>query len=155
MHCRRIRKNINEEIELILLGTMCQLYNFLLAVSACAKPIFSSRQVTKNAKKHIGPEIEPPPAKLYTCASTTGALPDTAIMLLRDRVQTERRKFFRKLRGILGFHMTPMTEQPKVRCVWGLGLRSTFQTEYPRRRPSMVRADGPSQFQKLILFGAG
>ena len=32
--------------------------------------------------------------------------------------------FFWKLRDILGFHMIPTTEQPKGRCVWGLGLRS-------------------------------
>ena len=32
--------------------------------------------------------------------------------------------FFRKLRDILGFRMTPTTEQPKGRCVWALGLRS-------------------------------
>ena len=32
--------------------------------------------------------------------------------------------FFVKIERYFGFHMAPTTEQPKGRCVWGLGLRS-------------------------------
>ena len=32
--------------------------------------------------------------------------------------------FFRKLREILGFHVTLTVQQPKGRCVWGLRPRS-------------------------------
>ena len=32
--------------------------------------------------------------------------------------------FFSKLRDIFVFHMTPTTEQPKRRYVWGLGVRA-------------------------------
>ena len=33
-------------------------------------------------------------------------------------------KIFLKLERYFGFHMTPTTEQPNGRCVWGLRLRS-------------------------------
>ena len=48
-------------------------------------------------------------------------------MLTYERSGTTYRprgEFFFSMRDILGFHMTPTTEQAEGRCVWGLGLRS-------------------------------
>ena len=101
----------------------------------CIENQFSHQDKRQKMGEKIGLGMEPTPAKFKTSAYTSGRLPDTAVLMIRDFVQTERRNLFSKLRDILGFRMTPSTEQPKGRCVWGLGLRCTFQTKHHRRRP--------------------
>ena len=68
-------------------------------------------------QKKIGPGTEPTSANLQTSAYTTGPPPKTVIIWLRDHVQTERQFFFRKLRDILGFHMTPTTATKRKVCL--------------------------------------
>ena len=50
---------------------------------------------------------------MFIKAYTTGPPLCTARPLLSDHVETKgRKKFYRKLRDILGFHMIPTIEQP-------------------------------------------
>ena len=82
---------------------MCAFIFFRQALFVHRKPIFSSRQVTRNAKK-IGWGTEPTSANLQTSAYTTGPPPETIIIWLRDHLQTERQKnFFSKIARYFGF----------------------------------------------------
>ena len=57
----------------------------------CNRP---TKHITIRWSEKNGLAIEPTLANLQTRAYTTGPPLDTAIVLLRDHVQTERRKFF-------------------------------------------------------------
>ena len=72
-------------------GRLCAFIFFWQALFVHGKPIFSAGQLTKNAKK-MGPGVEPTLTNICNKAYTTGPLPCTAIVLLRDHVQTERQK---------------------------------------------------------------
>ena len=97
------------------MGSLCALVFFWQALFVHGKPIFSIRQVTKNAKKDrtgnlvdawktnflsktgdkkckkkIGRGIEPALSNSAVKASTSGPPPCTAMVLLRDHVETER-----------------------------------------------------------------
>ena len=77
------------------------------------KTNFLSKTSGKKMQQKIGLGFESTFASTCDQACTTGPLLCTPIRLLWDHVETERRKnIFRKLTDILGFHMTPTTEQP-------------------------------------------
>ena len=104
---------------------------------------------------------------------TTRVVSGTVSLMLRGDVRTKEWIFFMKMllhhckctkskRKVClgpGTHCITRATKTKV-CLWcatELQVRSkfkcTFQTKYSRRRPSMVRADDPGQFQKVRPFG--
>ena len=106
------------------MGGLCALIFSGQAWPVHGKPIFPARQVTKNEKKTSAWDYNLRP---WHC--TLRYIPlDHCLALPSRRAGTTWKprdeNFFRKLRDILGFHMTPTTEQPKGRCVWALELRS-------------------------------
>ena len=94
------------------MGSLCAFIFFQQALFVHGKPIFSARQVTKNAKKSVW-ELN-----LRLLLSAVRHIPldrCCALPLLQSGTVYRLRDenfFFRKLRDILGFHMTPTTEQP-------------------------------------------
>ena len=78
------------------MGSLCEFLFFWQALFVHGKPIFSGRQVKKKCKQiPVRKQWElNAPAKVCHQAYTTGPPLCTTIPVLRDHVQTERRKIF-------------------------------------------------------------
>ena len=83
-------------------------------------------------------EIEAASFNHQCSAHTNRIITAPATPLPKAHVETEGCNFlFFKLTGILGFHMTLNTQQPKRRCVGGLGTRS--MPENGKKKDSLFR----------------
>ena len=69
-------------------------------------------------------EFEPVSFGCKTGVMTSGTLTVPDIHGSRAIYRPTGENVFRKLREILGFHVTLTVQQPKGRCVWGLRPRS-------------------------------